>query len=153
MSKKKNKQQIVGEEDELTPKKKKVNSRGKGHNYERQLVLIFKAMGFPYCKTTRYGNRLLDDCKVDIMDGPQFNIQAKNGYWNARPKYEVIMKEMKAHLDSNFPPGNPQRDYPRVIFHKLDGLHDENQMVIMTSKDWFNLLKDSIELKKLKEIK
>lgn len=116
-------------------KKKRINSRTKGHTFERDLVHIFKDFGFEHVKTSRYANRMLDDCKVDLCNIP-LNLQAKIGYWNNRPKFEVIFKEMKAHLDSNFPPGEKQRDYPKVIFHKLDGKEDEHFGITMMFKDW-----------------
>ncbi len=136
------------ENSEAPLKKKKVNGRDKGHNFERQLVLIFKNLGFTNCQTSRYASRLLDDCKVDLANGPNLNIQAKSGYWQNRFKPEVIFKDMKTHIDSNFPPGTPLRDYPRVIFHKLDGQQDEHQMVIMLMKDWLDMYKELLELRK-----
>lgn len=143
MSKKKNKKQIV-EGKPVQELKKKKNSRTKGHSFERDLVLIFKSLGFEHCKTSRYANRLLDDCKVDLCHIP-LNLQSKIGYWNNRPKPEVIFKEMKAHIDSNFPPGNSQRDYPKVLFHFLDKREDEHQLVIMMYKDWVEMFKKSLK--------
>lgn len=130
--------------------KKRKNSRTKGHSFERDLVHIFKEIGFEHVKTSRYASRILDDSKVDLANIP-LNLQAKIGYWSNRPKFEVIFKEMKAHLDSNFPPGNPQRDYPKVIFHKLDGKADEHFGVIMQFKDWIKIYKGYLDNIKTKE--
>lgn len=131
-------------------KKKKINSRTKGHSFERDLVHLFKELGFEYCKTSRYANRMLDDCKVDLANIP-LNVQAKMGYWNNRPKFDIIFKEMAAHLDSNFPPGNPQRSYPKVLLHKLDGKADEHFGVTMMYKDWIEIYKN--HLKYLEQLK
>lgn len=152
MSKKQQVQEVISEENASLPKKKRKNGRGKGHNYERDLVLIFKSLGFDKCATSRYASRMLDDCKVDLANIP-LNVQAKNGYWNNRPKPEVIFKEMKAHLDSNFPPGNPQRDYPKILFHKLDGFADEHQLATMMIKDWVEIYKNNLAYLKLQNQK
>lgn len=148
--KQKDKKAVVENTTEPIPKKKKVNGRTKGHTWERDLVLIFKSLGFQHCKTTRYANRMLDDCKVDLSGIP-LNIQAKVGYHSNRPKFDIIFLEMAAHLESNFPPSDPQRNYPKVLMHKLDGYKDENFGVTMMYKEWIQLYKDSLELKKLKE--
>lgn len=147
--KKKHDEEVNGN---LPVKKKKVNVRRKGHSYERDLVLIFKALGFENVKTSRYASKLLDDCKVDLANIP-LNIQAKSGYWNNRPKPEIIFKEMRAHLESNFPPGNPQRDYPKVLFHKLDGQQNEHQLVVMMFHEWMEIYKNHLKWLREQEVK
>lgn len=129
--------------DEAKPKKKRINSRTKGNNFERELVNIFKNLGFEHCKTSRYASRILDDSKVDLANIP-LNVQAKMGYWNNRPKFDIIFKEMKIHLCSNFLPNDPQRNYPKVAFHTLDKKEEEHQMVIMMQKDWLEMYKKTL---------
>lgn len=129
---------------EAKPKKKRINSRTKGHTFERELVNIFKNLGFEHCKTSRYASRILDDSKVDLANIP-LNVQAKMGYWNNRPKFDIIFKEMSAHLDANFPPSNPQRSFPKVLLHKLDGKADEHFGVTMMYKDWIEIYKNSLK--------
>lgn len=141
--KQKTTQDLNGKSTENKPKKKKINSRNKGNNFERDLVHLFKELGFEHCKTSRYASRILDDSKVDLANIP-LNVQAKMGYWDNRPKFDIIFKEMSAHLDSNFPPGNPQRDYPKVLLHKLDGKADEHFGVTMMMKDWIEIYKKSL---------
>lgn len=58
-------------------KKKKINSRAKGHTYERALVKLFKEkFGFDKCTTSRLSSKALDDAKVDLFGLP-VNVQAK----------------------------------------------------------------------------
>ena len=135
---------IEDDEQEEVPKKKRKNVRTMGHNFERELVLIFKNLGFNKCATSKYANRLLDDCKVDLANLP-LNIQAKKGYNTNRPKADVIFKEMSAHLDANFMEDNPQLQYPKVLFHKIDGKCKENHLVTMMFHEWVEMYKKSLE--------
>ena len=98
------------ENEELPVKKKKSGGYGrrKGHSLERDLVLVFKSLGFEHCKTSRNASILLDSSKVDLWGIP-LNVQAKFGYHSQRPKFDITFLEMAAHLESNFPPGDPQR--------------------------------------------
>lgn len=127
-------------------KKKKVNSRNKGHSAERKYVNLFKQMGYEFCKTTRNASRLLDSCKIDLAQLP-FNIQIKKGYKNNRPKADEIFIEMKDLLSLNFPKEDNIHNYPKVLIHELDGYKSENTLVTMTWDDWKRIID---ELNKLK---
>lgn len=59
-------------------------NRTAGHNWERTLAKIFKAIGFPYVVTTRSESRSRDDQKIDLINKDEavngrlpYNVQAK----------------------------------------------------------------------------
>ena len=55
-----------------------INNKRKGNNCERKYRLIFRTLGFPFCETSRYASKLLDACKIDLVNLP-FNLQIKAG--------------------------------------------------------------------------
>lgn len=127
------------------PKPKKIRSRSysrtKGHTAEREWAIRFREeFGFEYCKTSRNASKLLDDSKVDLAFIP-LNSQIKKGYAKARPKADVIFKEMDELLKKHFPPGNPQRDLPKILIHEIDGMKSEHMLMTMMWKDWKEVYK------------
>ncbi|HEY0751351.1 MAG TPA: hypothetical protein VGD26_09350, partial [Chitinophagaceae bacterium] len=107
-------------------RKKKVNSRTKGHNAERKYARIFREeFDFNFCKTSRQVSRLLDDSKIDLANIP-LNVQVKKGYWKDRPKPDQIFKQMRDCLKANFPPEDEVHNKPKALIHELDGKQDEN---------------------------
>lgn len=123
-------------------------SRTKGHGAERCYVNKFKSMGFPFCKTSRQASRLLDDSGIDISGIP-FNVQIKSGYEKARPKADVLFKDMKELLLQNFPPHDPVHGYPKILIHKLDSRTPERELVTMTWKDFLPFLEAYKQVKGL----
>lgn len=115
-------------------------SRTKGHNAEREFAKRFKDLGFTFCKTARLASQLTDYSDVDLWGLP-FNVQIKSGYDKARPKADVLFKEMKEALKLNFPPGDQIHKLPKVLIHKLDSYHPEHELVTMTWEDWVELVK------------
>jgi len=113
----------------MTNKKPRSNigkrNRNKGNNFERQLAKLLREYGYKYCKTSRQASRLLDDCKIDIS-GINMIIQAKAGYKRARPKYDVIFREIKKCIKDNFPPNHTIHNLPIILVHKMDGRKQEN---------------------------
>lgn len=127
--------------EELPSTKKRINSRNKGGNYERWLAKFFREqLNYAFCKTSRQSSRMLDDCGVDLSGLP-YNIQAKSGYWNHRPKADLIFKTMKRKLEENFDLREGVHKYPRFLFHKLDGHEVEHHLVTMPFDDFIKLLK------------
>ena len=114
-------------------------SRKKGHNYERALAIIFRNLGFKYCRTSRAESKLLDDCGVDLTNLP-FLVQAKAGYNKSRPKFEVMYKQIKKALADNFPPEHELHTLPILVCHKLDGRGPEFSQWTMTQKDMIKLM-------------
>ena len=120
--------------------KKKINTRTKGHNWERQIVKMLRdELGFEFAKTSRFASRILDNCKVDIAGVP-FLIQAKAGYEKNRPKADEIFKEIEENLKKNFPKDDPVHSFPKVLIHKLNGKHKFHNLVTMPYDDFKYLL-------------
>lgn len=140
MSKKvgvRNKQEL----DSRSGKRKKGQSRRRGHSCERKYARYFREeLGFEHCKTTRETSKLLDDCQIDLAFIP-LNIQIKKGYADRRPRADVIFKEMKARLEKNFPAGEQIHDLPPILIHDLDGTELEDTIVSMRWCDWVEFFK------------
>lgn len=94
------------------------NNRKKGQLLEQTVAKDFREIGFTFCKTSRASSKLLDDSKVDLAFIP-YNIQTKSGYVSARPKADLIFKEMEEGLKKNFPPEEKYHNYPKILIHKL----------------------------------
>jgi len=112
-------------------------SRTKGHDFERYLAKIFRALGHSYCKTSRQASKLLDDSKVDLAFIP-FNVQAKSVVANIN--YQTIFNDMETALIANYPPTDPQRNHPKMIFHKK-GRKKYDSVVVMEEGEFIELLK------------
>jgi len=76
----------------MEEKKKRINGRTKGHDYERLLASEFSEMIGEKIYTNRYVNKLADDKKVDITL-PNINIQAKCTATNIN--YSKVLSEME----------------------------------------------------------
>ena len=94
---------------------KNKNAR-KGHDAERDYAAIFRELGYEKACTTRLGSRLLDNCKIDIMNVP-YNVQIKCGYPKGiNPKKIFIKMEelMREHLME----GSIEFKRPKLIIHR-----------------------------------
>lgn len=107
--------------------KKPVNSRNKGHQFERRIKNQFKKIGYENCITTRQGSRYLDAKKQDLMNIP-FIVQCKNVAKNIN--YTDLYEEIKSERVN---------DDPIVIFHKKDNGKNTSFAVIEES-EFFKLL-------------
>lgn len=125
------------------------NNRTKGHSFERYLVKLFREMGYKFVRTSRAESKLLDDCGVDLTNLP-FNVQAKNGYKKARPKYEVLYAYIKGKLKDNYPPENELHDKPIILVHKLPGGGDKHPELIQWTFNQADILPILAEYSKLK---
>jgi hypothetical protein len=115
-------------------------NRTKGHNLEREIARMLRdECGLKFAKTSRLASRILDNCKVDIAGVP-YLIQAKAGYAKARPKAELIFKEIEDALLENFPKEDPVHTYPKILIHKIDGKHKYHNLVTMPYNDFKYLL-------------
>lgn len=124
----------------MAEKKKRINSRTKGHNFEREIAKMLRdELGFKFAKTSRFASRILDNCKVDIAGVP-FLIQTKSGYAKVRPKPEEIFQEMENLLKENYPPEDPIHNYPKMLFHKITDMKNYHNVVIMPYNDFKTLL-------------
>lgn len=119
--------------------KKRIKSKVKGSTYERLITKVFREQfNYAFAKTSRQASRILDDSKVDISGIP-YNVQTKSGYWDHRPKPDMIFKDMKEALGKNFPPHDPIHKYPKILFHKLDQREKENHLVTMMYDEWLEM--------------
>ena len=129
---------------------KGINSRTKGHSFERSLVKFFKEeLGYIHARTSRNSSKVLDNCKVDIDNVP-FLIQSKKGYAKIRPKADVIFKEMEILLKQNYPESHVIHTYPKLLIHEIDRKHKYHKLVTLTFDDFREIL---LEMKKCKENK
>ncbi len=128
-----------------------MNSRNKGHQYERVLAKFFRdVLGFVYCKTSRAASKLLDDCGVDLAFLPVL-VQAKRGYNKNRPKFDNIFNKIKSSLSENYPKDDPIHDKPIILAHKLDGRGKQYHQITMCYEDLetlIQLLKNQIGIDK-----
>jgi len=115
------------------------NNRRKGHVYERYLAKLFRALGYEKCKTSREASRLYDNCGYDLWGIP-FLVQAKAGYKKSRIRPDELFLKMEKAMEQ-FPEDerNLLKNYPKLIFNKLDGYKDENHIVSMMFKDFVKL--------------
>jgi hypothetical protein len=115
------------------------NNRRKGHVYERYLAKLFRALGYEKCKTSREASRLYDNCGYDLWGIP-FLVQAKAGYKKSRIRPDELFLKMEKAMEQ-FPEDerNLLKNYPKLIFNKLDGYKDENHIVSMMFRDFVKL--------------
>lgn len=73
-----------------------------GHNFEREVVLFFKAHGYPKAVTARNESRTTDAQKIDICKIP-FHVQCKN--YSTSINHLELLNEMP-------------KDKIRFVFHK-----------------------------------
>jgi len=93
-------------------------NKRKGNTLEQQVVRDLREK-YPFCKTTREGSKLLDDCKIDCLGLP-FLVQCKAGYNKPRLKYEELYLQMKELVVKNFPEHHPVHKLPYILINKLN---------------------------------
>lgn len=99
-----------------------MNARNAGHQYERDIVKRWQAMGFD-AKTSRYANRERDDAGVDLVGTDPVSIQAKR--WKSAPAYHEVLARMPD--DGNY----------NVIYHKRP---HKGEVVVMRVEDFEELV-------------
>lgn len=100
------------------------NNRRKGCQFERDLAILFRKLGWKYCKTSRYESKFLDDQKIDLAHTEPFQIQAKNT--QRLGNAHAILKSMP-QKNGNY----------NLLFHKLAR---SGTVVVMTQEDFVELL-------------
>lgn len=124
-----------------------MNVRKKGHNYELEIVKLFKELGFDKACSTRASSRMLDDCKVDLNFIP-YLVQCKAGYEKARPKFEVLKEECLELINKKYPKEEADllTKKPYILFHKTKG----NKQSVTVDVDFFkDLLQNKIYMSDL----
>ena len=87
-----------------------------GSNAERYYAKAFRELGFDKCATARYGSRLHDDAKIDLINLP-FNIQIKAGKQkNMNPS--KVLTEMEESIKEKFPEYAIEHKLPNIMIHK-----------------------------------
>ena len=90
----------------------------KGNTLEQNVCKDLRDV-YPFVKTARYGSRMADDSKIDIIGVP-FLIQCKSGYNKPRLKYEELFLENQALIKVHFPPHHVVHKLPYILINKLN---------------------------------
>jgi|SRR6185369_14970601 len=119
-------------------------NRTAGSNWERDLVQLFRSIGFPHVVTTRSESRSRDAQKIDLINKDEF----KNG----RLPYNVQAKNIKGHLKYAKVLGELPQDEGviNVILHKQT--EKKNNRFVTVDKFAILRLEDFIDMaKRLRE--
>ena len=104
---------------------KLMNSRLKGHGFERAMALRLREI-WPECYTTRFkGSSWLDYSGVDLVGTPGFNVQLKA--LERSPAYHDILNNMTKDENTN------------IIIHKRN---NKGCVVVLGLGDFINTLKN-----------
>ena len=108
----------------------------RGHDGERFYARVFQSLGFPKCKTSRLGSRLMDNCKVDLMNIP-YNIQIKAGTHKGLKAY-TILNEMVELLKNNFETSDPVQNHPKFLIHRrmIYSKSADNDLIYFLQEDY-----------------
>lgn len=91
-------------------------NRKKGFSAELYYKNIFEELGFEHCVTARFGSRISDNAKIDLINLP-FNIQIKAGVQKGlNPCRELF--NMGEKIREYFPPLDAVHDKPKILIHK-----------------------------------
>lgn len=90
----------------------------KGNVLEQTVAKDLRAK-YPFVKTARYGSRMADDSKIDLIGVP-FLIQCKSGYNKPRLKFEELYRENQELIKIHFPPNHHVHKLPYVLINKLN---------------------------------
>lgn len=119
---------MVTTKDTKAVKKKIKSPRAKGHNYELQIVKLFKELGWD-CVTSRSESKRTDDAGVDVCYTSPFSIQAK--CWESAPSYHKVLAKMP-RKNGNF----------NLLFHKRN---HQGSVVVINQEDFIEIVKMLIE--------
>ena len=140
-------------------KKRKSNpNKVKGSFAERYYAKVFRALGFPFCETSRFASQKHDNAKVDLVYIP-FNIQIKAGIQqNLNPGKELFM--MKSSINAMFPAEEDIHKRPCLLIHYKQGtqgvIRTPNMEMIYMSIIQFDIFKNknpNLEYQTLKDFK
>lgn len=117
--------------------------RRKGFNAEREYARLFRELGFPLCKTSRYGSKLHDDAGIDLVNLP-LNVQIKAGKQQGL-HIPSLIAELKLRIRGMFPKSALEQENPMVIIHHRDGKRgvprvETDSIVSMTFTDFCKLI-------------
>lgn len=104
-----------------------INSRKKGHDFERQVAIKFREAGFERCVTSRAQSRILDDKGVDLNFTSPFIVQCK------------AVEALAVHKALNDIPAAD--GHYRVLFSKKKR---QGTVVVMEVEEFFRLIADGV---------
>lgn len=105
-----------------------MNSRTKGHDFERRMAEKLREV-WPECYTTRFkGTLWLDHCGVDLVGTTGFNIQLKA--MERTPAYHDILNYM------------PKGENKNIIIHKRN---NKGIVVAMGLDDFLIMLSENLK--------
>ena len=102
-----------------------INSRDKGHAYERKLAKEFRKLGYAECRTSREVSKIRDNMGVDLCGLPDFNVQAK-AVEKLGSVHEILKSMPKEEGVTN------------VVFHKRNR---KGEVVSIKKEDFYKLIK------------
>lgn len=106
-----------------------MNSRNKGHSFERSIAVRLRAEVWPDCLTTRFaGSPALDQSGVDLVNTPGFSVQLK-AVERLSPGYHEILSEMPKDGNTN------------LIIHKRN---NKGCIVAMSLDSFLNLIREKL---------
>lgn len=85
-----------------------------GSNAERLYAKIFRNLGYPFCKTTRYAARFLDDLGIDLVGLPIY-VQIKAGKQRGI-NYSKVLSDIRDNIDKT-----NIEDKPLILIHRKEG--------------------------------
>ena len=121
-------------------------NRSKGHAAEVLYMNIFKELGYIKCVTSRNGSKLIDNCKIDLMNIP-FNVQIKCGYPKGVPVAKIF-KQMDELMYKHLMDDDPIVDRPKLLIHRLQPGRGKKRMpkhdvAYFYVKDYSNFIPES----------
>jgi hypothetical protein len=101
-----------------------MNSRNKGHNYERQIRKELRERFYPDCETSRYVSKYVDDVeKTDLVNTGMIRFQLKA--MEKFPNFFDVLDSM------------PDDERYNVIFNKRNR---KGEIVVMSKEDFYEIL-------------
>ncbi len=91
-------------------------NKTKGNNAEREYAKFFREKGFKFCVTSRFGSKLHDGAKIDLLNIP-FNVQIKAGKQKGI-NYSKVLSEIHEAVKITFPPTSIEHTLPNIVIHK-----------------------------------
>ena len=119
-------------------------NKTKGSNAERYYAEEFRKLGFKHCVTSRFGSRISDNAKIDLINIP-FNVQIKAGHQRGM-KPSKVLKDMEEEIEKYFPKGSDVYDKLSLVIHKQavgkgKKRTEHDEIVHMSFETFKNLIK------------
>jgi hypothetical protein len=121
-----------------------INVRKKGNNFEVKIAREMRELGFKNCITSRFGNKMMDYFKIDLLNTDPFRFQLKA--WEKSPNFHGILKQMDK---CDYIPIRKDAHPKRIIKKLSKGFYNiimwkrnnEDELIIMKKKDFYEVVK------------